>query len=112
MLEEIKYKIKRKILRHMESYDITLEELKAKQLNGSKIIDVRNKREFEEGNISGSINIPEYMIDETFKDVVNDKNTDIVLYCSSGFRSTKAYKKLKNMGYKNVWNLYGGLENY
>ena len=33
MLEEIRYKIKRKIFRHMESYDITLEELKTKELN-------------------------------------------------------------------------------
>ncbi len=112
MLEEIKYKIKRKIFRHMESYDITLEELKTKELNGSIIIDVRNKREYEEGHIEGSINIPEYMMDETIKNVIPDQNQDIVLYCSSGFRSVKAYKKLKKIGYKNVWNLYGGLENY
>ena len=52
------------------------------------------------------------MIDETIKNVILDQNQDIVLYCSSGFRSVKAYKKMKKIGYKNVWNLYGGLENY
>ena len=112
MLEEIRYKLKRKLLRHMETYDITLEELKTKQINGAEIIDVRNKREYDESHIGGSINVPEYKIDENFVRIVPNKNKEIVLYCSSGFRSTNAYKKLKKMGYKNVWNLYGGLENY
>ena len=40
MLEEIKYKLKRKLFRHMEAYDITLEELMEKQMNGAEIIDV------------------------------------------------------------------------
>ena len=32
MLEEIKYKLKRKLFRQMEAYDITLDELKEKQM--------------------------------------------------------------------------------
>ena len=112
MLEEIKYKLKRKLFRHMEAYDITLDELKEKQMNGAEIIDVRNEREYSESHIMGSINVPEYQINESFVRIVPNKNKEIVLYCSSGFRSTNAYKKLKKMGYKNVWNLYGGLENY
>lgn len=112
MLEEIKYKLKRKLFRHMETYDITLNELKEKQMNGAEIIDVRNKREYDESHIYGSINIPEYQIDESFEKIIPNKNKEIVLYCSSGFRSTKAYNKLKNLGYKNVWNLYDGLDNY
>lgn len=43
MLEEIKYKLKRKLFRQMEAYDITLDELKEKQMKGAEIIDVRNK---------------------------------------------------------------------
>lgn len=112
MLEQIKYILKRKFFRHMEEYDVTLEELKTKQLNGAVIIDVRNNREYEEGHIEGSINIPEYEIDENFQKIIKNKNKTIVLYCSSGFRSTKAYKKLKQMGYTQVYNLYGGLEDY
>ena len=90
MFEEIKYRLKRKLFRHMEAYDITLNELMEKQMNGAEIIDVRNEREYS----------------------VPNKNKEIVVYCSSGFRGTSAYKKLRCLGYRNVWNLYGGLENY
>lgn len=112
MLEEIKYKLKKKIFRHMEEYDVTLEELKMKQLEGSEIIDVRNKREYEESHIYGSINIPEYEINENFENMIKNKNKPIVLYCTTGYRSTKAYHKLKELGYQEVYNLYGGLDNY
>ena len=53
MLEEIKYKLKRKLFRQMEAYDITLDELKEKQMKGAEIIDVRNKREYDESHILG-----------------------------------------------------------
>ena len=96
----------------MEKYDITLEELKQKQIDGAEVIDVRNKREYEEGHIEGSINVPEYEINEDFKNIIINKNKPIIIYCSSGYRSKSAYKKLKNMGYTEVYNLYGGLENY
>ena len=51
--------------RCMHSYDITLEELKNAQ--NSLIIDVRNRREYEEGHIKGSINIPEYQINKNIR---------------------------------------------
>lgn len=112
MLEEITYKLKKRLFRHMEDYDITLEDLKTKQLEGAEIVDVRSIREHKENPIKGSINIPEYEINESFTNIVPNKEQVIVVYCSSGFRSTKAYKKLKQLGYSNVYNLYGGLENY
>lgn len=101
-----------KLYRNMQEYDITLEELKLKQSNGAIIIDVRNQREYQENHISKSINIPEYEIKNTIQNVVKNKSLEIVLYCSSGYRSLKGCKTLKKMGYTNVYNLYGGLENY
>lgn len=103
---------KKSFFRSMAEYDITLEELKKMQLNGAIIIDVRNHREFNEGHIEHSINIPEYEINKSFVNMIKDKNIPIVLYCSSGYRSVRALKKLKKMGYLYVYNLYGGLENY
>ncbi len=112
MIDKIRYKLKKILFRHMEEYDITLEELKEKQLNGAEIIDVRSVREYSESHIEGSINVPEYEIDEKFENMIKNKNKPIIVYCASGFRSIKAYKKLKKMGYIRVYNLYGGLENY
>ena len=91
---------------------MTLEELKEKQLNGAEIVDVRSSREYDENHIEGSINVPEYEINEDFEKIIKNKDITIVVYCASGYRSTKAYKKLKEMGYKEVFNLYGGLDNY
>ena len=87
MFEKITTRINRKFFRHMASYDINLSELKKKQLQGA-----------------------EYEINNNFVNIIKNKNIEIVLYCSSGYRSIKAYKKLKKLGYNKIYNLYGGLE--
>ncbi len=38
-----------------------------------------------------------------------DKNELIVVYCSIGLRSAKIAQQLKDEGYTNVFNLYGGI---
>jgi rhodanese-related sulfurtransferase len=44
--------------------------------------------------------------------ILKDKNKEIVLYCQSGERSLQAYKKLIKLQYKNVYNLYRGIDNW
>lgn len=73
------------------------------------IIDVRSKNEYAEGHINGAINIPLSVIKkENYK---IPKNKKILLYCQSGTRSKKAGKILEDLGYKEIYNLKGGLEN-
>ena len=104
---------KNKILkRNMESYDISFEELIQKQNYGAYIVDVRSSQEFEEGHLDGAINIPYYEINRNIEKILGDKEQEIVLYCEAGVRSKKAYKKLTRLQYKNVYNLYGGLDNW
>ena len=110
MLNNLKRKILYGFFRNMSSYDITMQELKNKQNNGAIIVDVRSSQEYSEGHICGAINIPEYEISRDINRILKDKEKDIILYCSSGIRSKSAYKKLKRLGYKNVFNLYGGLD--
>lgn len=110
MLNIIKSKIKRAFFRHMEEYEITYDELIQMQRQGALIIDVRSSQEYREGHINRAINIPEYEISENIVKRVKNKNERIVLYCSHGERSKKAYKKLKKMGYSKVYSLYEGLE--
>lgn len=112
MLKKFKIKIKETFFRHMDDYDITMQELKQKQAQGAVVVDVRNNREFLEGHIKGSINIPEYEINRKFQMSVPNKNEIIILYCTSGKRSKSALKKINKMGYLNVYNLYGGLDLY
>ena len=108
----VRDRIFKKLFRKMEKYEINMEELKQKQQNGAIIIDVRSVQEYNEGHLNYAKNIPDYKINNNIVNIIQNKNQEIVLYCESGTRSKKAYKKLTKYGYTNVYNLYGGLENY
>ena len=80
-------------------------------LNEYTIIDVRSKREFKEGHINRAINIPIAEIKKSIEYYVKNKQSKLLIYCQYGIRSKKAAELLANMGYTNVYNLKGGLEN-
>ena len=74
--------------------------------DNSKLIDVREKDEYDEYHIDNAINIPYTNIVDDIKlldDITLD--TPIIVYCRSGARSSKAYEALKNAGYKHVYDL-------
>lgn len=73
------------------------------------LIDVRSKQEYQEGHLNGAICIPDYEIVAEAPKIIPDKNKAIILYCQSGARSKKAAEMLENMGYSNVVNVAGGL---
>lgn len=64
------------------------------------VVDVRDAKEFSEGHVPGSINIPV----ETFAagSGVLDKGKQIIVYCNSGGRSYNAYRKLQKLAYPNI----------
>jgi rhodanese-related sulfurtransferase len=71
-------------------------------------LDAREIKEYEMSHIKNSIHIG--YNDFHKKSVVNiDKNATVVVYCSVGYRSGKIGKQLRELGYTNVFNLYGGL---
>lgn len=72
------------------------------------IIDVRSIQEYRESHINGAINIPVWNIGRNIYGITHNKEQYIVLYCSSGMRSKKAQNILKNMGFKNVFNVNEG----
>jgi len=104
-------KIQRKFLREMQEGDINYEELLQKQKQGAVLLDVRSEQEYKEEHLMGAIVIPHYEINSKIEDVIADKTQEIVIYCTSGIRSRKAYEILKKKGYKNIYNLYLGIDN-
>jgi NADPH-dependent 2,4-dienoyl-CoA reductase/sulfur reductase-like enzyme/rhodanese-related sulfurtransferase len=70
------------------------------------LVDVRTRREFEEGCLKAAVNIP---LDE-FRDRLTEipKDRPVVLQCGTGYRSYVAQQILLNSGWTDVRNLYGG----
>ena len=85
--------------------------LKEIDLNEYLIIDVRSRREFKENHLNGAINIPLPEIKRNIEKYVKDKNKKILLCCEYGARSMTAAERLEDIGYTQVFNLKGGLEN-
>ena len=75
--------------------------------NGALLIDVRTKKEFEEGHIKGAINIPYDETNNLMTAIGFDKRRPVVVYCRSGNRSGKAKTELDKKGYTNVFNGMG-----
>lgn len=74
------------------------------------VIDVRTNDEYMDNHIPGAINIPLQDISDNIEKYVKDKNSVIITYCEYGGRGRKACNKLDKMGYKNVYNLEGGMK--
>lgn len=103
-------KLIKKIYRHKEN--ITIKEmLEILKTNGNAVLlDVRSSQEYIEGHIRGSINIPVYDIEKQAKNKLN-KDSIIIVYCSAGIRSKRAIQILEKLGYENLYNVEGGIEN-
>lgn len=76
------------------------------------IIDVRTPGEYASGHIPNAINID--IASAEFPDKINalDRNKDYYVYCRSGGRSATACQYMSSVGFKNVYNLYGGILSY
>jgi rhodanese-related sulfurtransferase len=79
---------------------------------GAKVIDVRSEGEFQQKHLPGTINIPLDRLREEIARVAPSKEQPLLLHCASGARSGSGTAMLKEMGYRNVFNLgsYGRAE--
>ncbi len=74
------------------------------------LIDVRAPQEYEDNHIRGAINIPVADLRTRYNDLNRDETT--VLICSSGNRSSLSASILEQHGFKNVYNVAGGMTGY
>ena len=108
-----------------ETFDVTNigVHLKAAEFNeildnpNTIVVDFRNHYESEIGHFKGAItpdvetfreSLP--IINAQLKDFKEDKN--LVMYCTGGIRCEKASAYFKHQGFKNVFQLEGGIINY
>ena len=79
----------------------------------SKIIDVRTPQEFQEFRIPESENIDFYDPQNFIKKItLLDKDASYFLYCKSGVRSYNSCTIMNDLGFKNVYNLVGGISDW
>lgn len=71
------------------------------------LVDVRNDDEVTRGIIQGAVHIPLAMLPVQHDALTKIGN--IVFYCHSGIRSAHAAAFAASKGYKNVFNLAGGV---
>jgi len=80
------------------------------------VIDMRNHYEYEVGHFDKAIEIPS----DTFREQLpmaaemmkDNKDKNIIMYCTGGIRCEKASAFMLHQGFKNVFHLEGGIINY
>jgi len=72
------------------------------------LLDVRQPREYEEGRIPGATLIPLPQLSDRLQEL--DPEKPVLVYCAIGGRSRAAAQLLSGQGFKEVYNLKGGIK--
>ena len=90
---------------------ISVEEFEKMNNEGKfTLVDVRTPEEYAEGYIKGAVNVN--FKKRTFPDYINAiaKDKPVAVYCRSANRSGKAAIIMQSLGFKNVYDLDGGVK--
>ena len=96
--------------------EIEITEVDTLLTEGYQVLDVSEPCEFAEGAIDGSVNVPRGLLEPAAdlvlkgREELQDRDKKWLLLCASSGRSAMATLVLKQMGFKNVKNINGGME--
>lgn len=80
-----------------------------KQSDDAILIDVRTPKEFEDEHLEGAINV-DYLGCDFWEHLEQlDPDATYFVYCRTERRSIRACTLMKNGGFKNVFNMEGGI---
>lgn len=86
------------------------------ELPDTIIVDMRNSYEYEVGRFKDAIEVPSNTFREQLPmavDMLQDqKDKNIVMYCTGGIRCEKASAYLRHNGFSNVYHVEGGIIEY
>jgi len=87
---------------------ITVED--ASKKSNLVFLDARELNEFNTSHIKGAIHVGFNTFNQDLiLNNFNNKEIILVVYCSLGVRSEKIGEQLLKLGYKNIYNLFGGI---
>ncbi|OUR94523.1 rhodanese [Flavobacteriales bacterium 34_180_T64] len=74
------------------------------------VLDSREQSEFDVSHLKNALFVgyTNFNLEQVI-DIIPNKDSKIVVYCSLGIRSEDTAEKLLKAGYTNVFNLYGGI---
>lgn len=92
--------------------EVDLSQAEAAIRDADLLIDVREADEYSAAHIPGAINIPRGLLEFKLSNDVQlaERTLKLVLYCKNSGRSALAADALREMGYRNVLSLDGGIE--
>ena len=73
--------------------------------DGARVIDVREKAEWDAGHIPGAMLLPVGETAQRIAEVAPEKSAPLLLHCAVGGRSGRAAAQLAELGYTNVVSL-------
>ena len=80
------------------------------------VVDMRNHYEYEVGHFENALEVPSDTFREQLPMAVEmlkeEKDKNIIMYCTGGIRCEKASAYMLHNGFKNVFHLEGGIINY
>ncbi|PHQ27395.1 sulfurtransferase [Marinobacter guineae] len=76
------------------------------------VVDIRDRKEFGEGRITGSINIPLNSLKSRVAELNKFKDKQIIVADKMGQHSAMAVKQLNAEGFSNVVRLNGGVSDW
>jgi len=89
---------------------------KLMQEDDTIVIDMRNHYEYEVGHFDKALEIPSDTFREQLPMAVEmmkeNKDKNIIMYCTGGIRCEKASAYMLHHGFENVFHLEGGIINY
>jgi phage shock protein E len=71
---------------------------------GARLVDVRSPDEYAGGHLPGAVNIPVQELDRRLAEI-GPADHELIVYCRSGHRSTRAAELLRQHGFTRVHNL-------
>lgn len=94
-------------------HEISPEEARQKVAEGALLIDVRDEEELlRNPPLAGALHLSRGRLEYLITDAVSSKRDVLVLYCGGGNRGALAAASLQSLGYKEVYNVRGGLQSW
>lgn len=99
--------------------EVTVEEVSQRQAQDEPFIllDVREPVEMEMAQLDHEVETAPLSAlaregEEALPETARDRDAEIVVYCHHGMRSAQVVAWLRQQGWRNVWNMAGGIDAY